>query len=105
MRQREAVPFSELRGRRRVHFFMRVAENVGQQALHVVDVLISIHVPHPTSFTTLQKNRCDALHVLRVSLAEGLGTAWNHFFGALQPCLRLHQWTLLSRARLGLLVK
>ena len=53
---------------------------LGSKPLHVVDVFVAVHVPDAAALAPLQKNWSHALHVLRISLAERLRAAGNHFF-------------------------
>src|SRR5260370_19818621 len=82
------MPLSQLRRRRGIYVFLRVAENIRQQSLDVIDVLITVDIPDSTPFPPHQKYRCDALHVLVVPFTECLRRTGNHLARPLEPGFR-----------------
>src|ERR1019366_499682 len=64
VRQRKTVPLSQLLRHRRIYLFVRVAENIRQKSLDVVDIFIPIHIPNAAPFAFRQKYRSHSAAVL-----------------------------------------
>src|SRR5438067_11260432 len=103
MRQRETMTLGQLGGDRSVHFRMGIPQDVRHQALDVVDVLIPVHVPNPTSLSALEEDRGDTRHVLARPLAECLGAGGDDLQRADEPLLRLRQRAVRYWSGSGLL--
>jgi hypothetical protein len=72
VRKRERRPQLKLPDHRRVHFWMRVAEDHRTERERVIDVSVPIGIPDPASRGALGKGGDGALDKLRRALAEGL---------------------------------
>ena len=82
MREGERDAVGELGAHRGEDVRVVVAEHDRPQRHHVVDVLVAVHVPDVAATSTLEEQRGDPLHELRMTLAERLRARRDDLAGA-----------------------
>src|SRR6266496_1548481 len=105
VRQREAMTFCQLARYCGVHSIVRVTKKVGKESLNEIDVLVSVHIPYPTTLAALQEKWRDSLHILCVPLAERLRATGYDLLRTPQPALRFLQRSPGSRSTARFVIK